>query len=98
MQREGHLRNQRHVERCYAKCENLLQLQAQGKHKQALETVEGKLGDVMSMAADRRSLRASLHVRLTLLALCFSCVLPPLGSCYHVGYDQNSVCDGICWC
>ncbi|KAL0030478.1 hypothetical protein WJX79_008715 [Trebouxia sp. C0005] len=39
-------------------------LQAQGKHKQALETVEGKLGDVMSMAADRRSLRASLHIAL----------------------------------
>ncbi|DBA84768.1 TPA: hypothetical protein ACH3X1_005807 [Trebouxia sp. C0004] len=39
-------------------------LQAQGKHKQALETVEGKLGDVMSMAADRRSLRASLHIEL----------------------------------
>ena len=49
-------------------CERLLHLQVQGKHKQALETVEGKLGDVMSMAADRRSLRASLHVRLTLLA------------------------------
>lgn len=39
-------------------------LQAQGKHKQALETVEGKLGDVMSMAADRHSLKAALHIEL----------------------------------
>lgn len=37
-------------------------LQAQGKQKQALEVVEGKMGDVISMAAERRSLRASLHV------------------------------------
>jgi len=72
----------------------LLHLQAQGKHKQALETVEGKLGDVMSMAADRRSLRASLHVCLTLLALCFGCVLPPLRTYCHVGWDNSSMFDG----
>lgn len=37
-------------------------LQAQGKQKQALEVVEGTMGDVISMAAERRSLRACLHV------------------------------------
>ena len=54
----------------FQSCSDLLPVQAQGKHKEALETVEGKLGDVMSLAAERRSLRASLHVCLPFLQLC----------------------------
>ena len=71
--------------------ESLLHLQAQGKHKQALETVEGRLGDVMSMAADRRSFSASLHVRLALLGLCIILHIAPFGKLLpcRVGSEQR---------
>ncbi|KAL3145468.1 hypothetical protein ABBQ32_003295 [Trebouxia sp. C0010 RCD-2024] len=39
-------------------------LQAQGKHQQALQLAEGPLGDAISMPAERRIVRASLHVAL----------------------------------
>ncbi|KAL3136699.1 hypothetical protein ABBQ38_005934 [Trebouxia sp. C0009 RCD-2024] len=39
-------------------------MQAQGKHQQALQLVEGPLGDAISMPAERRIVKASLHVAL----------------------------------
>ena len=38
-------------------------MQAQEKQQQALQLVEGSAGDVISMPAERRALKASLHVR-----------------------------------
>lgn len=37
-------------------------MQAQEKQQQALQLVEGSAGDVISMPAEFRALRASLHV------------------------------------
>lgn len=42
-------------------------MQAQGKHQQALQLVEGPLGDAISMPAERRIVKASLHVSFGIL-------------------------------
>ena len=42
-------------------------VQSQGKLKAALGLLEGHQGDVIAMAAERRTLRASLHVRFFIL-------------------------------
>lgn len=43
---------------------SMLSAQVQGKHEAALDAVKGNLGKLVTMADEKRSLQAGLHVSL----------------------------------